>query len=137
MKRSSKRVDAFNLLTCLHDSPPTTRHLFIKHMQDSDLHTLGELTKNTLFNRRCTLTPKDQLKIKNKLGKRRKAFEKIAQKSTPNKVRRRLLLEQNGQGLIATLLSVCYRTSRIHFFPTKNLSLFLGGFTFIDELFMA
>ena len=100
----------------------------LKRVDDQGLHWIGDLAHNILF-REQALTPRQRIKLKKFSKKERKAFEKIGTRSTPNKIRKRLVIQQvrktfditnnkilfspfyifsfkNGTGLFTTLLTI-------------------------------
>ena len=104
-KSTKDKVNSYNLLHLLHKAKPATRHHILHYLNDDGLHCIGEFVHNTLF-RRCSLTPRQTKLLKKKLGSYKKSYRKIATKSTPSEVRRRLLQEQSGSGIFSTLLGI-------------------------------
>ena len=65
----------------------------LKTLDDEGLHWVGELAHNVIF-RQHHIPSHHRRQINEKLKPHRKAFEKIGTKSTPNKLRKRLLIQQ-------------------------------------------
>ena len=105
MKASHRRVEQHNFLNLLKKSSPENRNIILSIIDDRNLHALGEFSHNVLY-KRSHLTPADRKKLKDKLGPHQKVFEKIAQRNLSNKLRRKYLIQQNGAGILGTLLTV-------------------------------
>lgn len=119
MRATKEKVNQYNFLHTLHKAKPSTRHHIIHYLSDKGLHCVGEFVHNTLF-RRCNLTPKQKKLLIKKLGPQKKAYQKIAKKRTPNEVRRKLIQEQSGTGLLTALLSVGLPLLTSFLFPSKK-----------------
>lgn len=105
MRVTKKRINQLNLLRLLQRLKSEDVRQVLQYLNDDGLNTLGELTKNLLYCR-CNISPKEKLTLKKKLGPHKKEFQKIARKKTNQEHRRRLLIDQNGSGLLSLLLSI-------------------------------
>ena len=118
-KGNKDKVNQYRMLNKLYTTDADTRHNTLHFMGDKGLHCIGEFVHNIL-NRRGNLTPEQKKKIVEKLRPQKKAFTKIAKKSTNNETRRRLLQEQSGNGLLTALLGVGLPLLTSFLFPSKK-----------------
>ena len=119
MRTTKHKVNQYKLLHLLRRSKPDDRQTILYFLDDAGLHTLGEFTHNCLF-RRCNLTPEEKDKLIDKLKPQAKSYEKIAKKNLSNKVRKRLIQEQSGSGLLTTLLTVGLPLLTSFLWPSKK-----------------
>ena len=105
MRVTKKRINELNLLRLLRKLKSEDVRLVLQYLNENGLNILGELTKNLLYCR-CNITPKEKITLKKKLSPHKRAFQKIARKKTNQEQRRRLLIDQNGSGLLSLLLSI-------------------------------
>ena len=105
MRATRKRINQLNLLRLLRKLKSEDVRLILHFLNEEGLNTLGELTKNLLYCR-CNISPKEKITLKKKLSPYKSAFRKIARKKTNQDQRRRLLINQNGSGLLSLLLSI-------------------------------
>ena len=105
MRVTKKRINKLNLLKLIRKLNSEDARLLLQFLNDEGLNILGELTKNLLYCR-CNISPKEKIVLKKKLSPYKRAFKKIARKKTNQEHRRRLLIDQNGSGLLSLLLSI-------------------------------
>ena len=105
MRVTKERINQLKLLQLLRELKSEDARLMLHYLNDDGLNVLGELTKNLLYSR-CNISPKEKRVLKNELSPHKRAFKKIARKKTNQEHRRRLLIDQNGSGLLSLLLSI-------------------------------
>ena len=105
MRATKEKIKQLKFLRLLRKLKQSDVELILHFLNDHGLNTLGELTKNLLYCR-CNISPREKKKLKKKLTPQKKEFRKIAKKRTSQELRRRLLINQNGSGLLSLLLSI-------------------------------
>ena len=78
---------------------------FLEYLNDSSIELISELCYNVLFNTNLFKKKKDLNKLKKHLGKFKKPLLTLARKSNSIKTKKKLLVNQKGEGLITGLIS--------------------------------
>ena len=104
MKPTKKNLKKFSFIQTLKKCKPSERKHLIEFLDEDGLNILGETCHNILY---CNhnLNKKTKNRLKRRFKNKKKSMKILADKSTPAKKRKNILI-QEGSGALSLLLSI-------------------------------